>query len=167
VNHPTENRKQQQIKSKTTTQQHNNTTTHKTTTKYYRSTSMLTTRLLTSLGARRSLVPSSPLTGFFLVQHQRCSFASASSASKTSLSETLFNPTPEHAQLRSMVAEFAKTKVAAQAREFDKNAEMNKELFRELGNLGLLGITIPEKDGGTQLFLHFLLLVVFSIENKC
>ena len=60
----------------------------------------------------------------------------------------LLNPTEEHAQLREMVARFAKEKVEPQAREADVNADFNVELFRELGELGVMGITVPSEHGG-------------------
>jgi isovaleryl-CoA dehydrogenase len=65
--------------------------------------------------------------------------------------DALFNPTEEHRMLRDMVAEFARNEVAPQAEEQDKLGHMNVPLFRKLGELGLLGITIPEEDGGAGL----------------
>jgi isovaleryl-CoA dehydrogenase len=63
-------------------------------------------------------------------------------------SAALFNPTEEHEMLRQMVAEFSRTKVDPQAAKHDELGELNVELFRELGDLGLLGITVPEEHGG-------------------
>lgn len=63
-------------------------------------------------------------------------------------SDALFNPTDEHRMLRQTVAEFARREVALQAAEFDEKGELNVELFRKLGELELLGITIPAEDGG-------------------
>lgn len=63
-------------------------------------------------------------------------------------SDALFNPTEEHAMLREMVANFAKREVDPQAAEHDVKGELNVELFRKLGDLGLLGITVPEEGGG-------------------
>jgi len=60
----------------------------------------------------------------------------------------LFNPTEEHAMLRDMVAEFAAAEVEPQAEHQDKVGALNIPLFRQLGDLGLLGITVPEADGG-------------------
>jgi isovaleryl-CoA dehydrogenase len=60
----------------------------------------------------------------------------------------LLNPTPEHEQLREMVARFAKDEVAPQARQYDLSGEANHKLFRRMGELGLLGITVPAEDGG-------------------
>ncbi len=63
-------------------------------------------------------------------------------------SDALFNPTEEHLMLRKMVAEFARREVEPQAAEYDEKGELNVELFRKLGELGLLGITVSEDDGG-------------------
>jgi isovaleryl-CoA dehydrogenase len=60
----------------------------------------------------------------------------------------LFDPTEEHAMLRSLVADFTRNEVEPQAALYDERGVLNVELFRKLGDLGLLGITIPAEDGG-------------------
>ncbi len=60
----------------------------------------------------------------------------------------LFAPTEEHQMLREMVSDFTSSEVEPQAAEFDEKAKLNEPLFRQLGDLGLLGITIPEEHGG-------------------
>ena len=65
--------------------------------------------------------------------------------------DELFNPTDEHRMLREMVAEFGRREVEPQAAEFDERGELNVPLFRKLGELGLLGITVPEDAGGAGL----------------
>ncbi|MCX4244784.1 acyl-CoA dehydrogenase family protein [Paraliomyxa miuraensis] len=62
--------------------------------------------------------------------------------------ERLFNPTEEHALLRQTVAELARREVEPQAAEHDAKGQLNVALFRKLGEMGLLGITIPEDAGG-------------------
>jgi isovaleryl-CoA dehydrogenase len=62
--------------------------------------------------------------------------------------ERLFNPTEEHALLRKTVAEFARREVDPQAAEHDVLGRLNVGLFRRLGELGLLGITVPVDDDG-------------------
>ena len=62
--------------------------------------------------------------------------------------QRLFNPTEEHALLRKTVAEFARREVDPQAAEHDALGRLNVGLFRRLGELGLLGITIPAEDDG-------------------
>ena len=60
----------------------------------------------------------------------------------------LFSPSDEHSMLRQMVAEFTNDHVEPQAEEFDQKECLNTELFKSLGDLGLLGITIPAEAGG-------------------
>ena len=60
----------------------------------------------------------------------------------------LYNPTEEHAMLRETLQSFVKSEVEPQAHEHDKKEIFNINLFRELGQLGLLGITVPEAYGG-------------------
>jgi isovaleryl-CoA dehydrogenase len=60
----------------------------------------------------------------------------------------LWNPSDEHRMLREMVADFARREVEPQAEEFDRTHTLNRPLFSRLGDLGLLGITIPAEDGG-------------------
>lgn len=62
--------------------------------------------------------------------------------------DRLFHPTDEHRMLRETVAEFARREVEPQAAEFDEKGVLNVPLFRKLGDLGLLGITVPEDAGG-------------------
>jgi isovaleryl-CoA dehydrogenase len=66
-------------------------------------------------------------------------------------SDLLFNPSETHRMLRQMVADFAASEVDPQAAEHDARGVLNLPLFRRLGELGLLGITIPEEDGGAGL----------------
>lgn len=61
----------------------------------------------------------------------------------------LFNPTEEHALLRKTVRDFTREQVEPQALEYDKQERFNLPLFRQLGNLGLLGITVPADYGGS------------------
>ena len=63
----------------------------------------------------------------------------------------LANPSEEHQMLREMIRDFTQEFVEPQAHEYDKNEQFNIELFRELGELGLLGITVPEEYGGSGL----------------
>jgi isovaleryl-CoA dehydrogenase len=60
----------------------------------------------------------------------------------------LFNPTDEHAALRRMVRDFSEREVDPQAAEHDRAERFNLPLFRRLGELGLLGITVPAEYGG-------------------
>ncbi len=61
----------------------------------------------------------------------------------------LYNPTEEHKMLRDTVKQFVKNEIEPQALEHDRDEKFNLPLFRKLGQMGLLGITVPEKFGGS------------------
>ncbi|MEE2837182.1 MAG: acyl-CoA dehydrogenase family protein [Myxococcota bacterium] len=61
----------------------------------------------------------------------------------------LFNPTEDHLALRQMVRQFTEAEVDPQAEEYDRNEAFNVPLFRQLGELGLLGVTVDEAFGGS------------------
>ncbi|MEY4616411.1 MAG: hypothetical protein RJB66_1371 [Pseudomonadota bacterium] len=61
----------------------------------------------------------------------------------------LFQPTEEHQMLRETLRQFVKDEVEPQAHEYDRKELFNLPLFRKLGELGLLGITVPEAYGGS------------------
>lgn len=63
----------------------------------------------------------------------------------------LLNPTDEHKMLREAVRSFVSAEVEPQALEYDRAEKFNLPLFRKLGDLGLLGITVPEKYAGSGL----------------
>ncbi|MCB9727943.1 MAG: acyl-CoA dehydrogenase family protein [Deltaproteobacteria bacterium] len=60
----------------------------------------------------------------------------------------LFDPSDEHRALREMVRSFVQREVDPQAAEHDRAERFNAPLFRKLGPLGLLGITVDERFGG-------------------
>ncbi len=60
-------------------------------------------------------------------------------------------PTPEHALLAETLRNFVEREVEAQAAEHDRNETFNFGLFKRAGELGLLGITIPESYGGSAM----------------
>lgn len=81
--------------------------------------------------------------------HSAVRFQSAT-ASPTSIAEfQLFNPTEEHASLRTMLREFVEKEVDPQALAHNRAEKFNVDLFRKLGDLGLLGITVETEFGGS------------------
>ena len=57
----------------------------------------------------------------------------------------------EHELLRQTMRQFVATRVEPQAMAHDESATLNAGLLRELGTQGLIGVTIPEADGGAGL----------------
>jgi isovaleryl-CoA dehydrogenase len=63
----------------------------------------------------------------------------------------LFAPTPEHALLAETLREFVQREVEPQAALHDRDETFNHALFRRAGEIGLLGLTLPEQYGGAGL----------------
>jgi short/branched chain acyl-CoA dehydrogenase len=59
-----------------------------------------------------------------------------------------FDLSPEHELVRSTVRAFAEERVAPVAEELDREHRFPYELVRELAELGLMGMPIPEEYGG-------------------
>lgn len=51
--------------------------------------------------------------------------------------------------LRDMIQSFAANEIAPRAAEIDRINEFPADLWKKFGDLGLLGMTVPEEDGGT------------------
>ena len=58
---------------------------------------------------------------------------------------------PEHALLRDTVREFMTTEVAPVIDEHERERRFPNEIVRRIGELGWLGIPIPEDEGGAGL----------------
>ena len=61
------------------------------------------------------------------------------------------NPSEEHLMLREMVRDWTQEYVEPQALEYDREEKFNLPLLREMGEMGLLGISAPEEYGGAGL----------------
>ncbi|MEE8478894.1 MAG: acyl-CoA dehydrogenase family protein [Candidatus Neomarinimicrobiota bacterium] len=62
------------------------------------------------------------------------------------------NFTEEHKEIELMIKEFATDRIGENAKEINKfNKDLNLSLLREMGELGLLGIDVPEKYGGMEM----------------
>src|SRR5271154_3964759 len=53
--------------------------------------------------------------------------------------------------LRSTVQQFASAEISPRASEIDASNQFPPDLWRKMGNLGLLGITVEEEYGGTNM----------------
>ncbi|MFW9780462.1 MAG: acyl-CoA dehydrogenase family protein [Candidatus Heimdallarchaeota archaeon] len=71
-----------------------------------------------------------------------------------------FDIPEECRMIRESVRKFAEKEIAPVASELDQKEEFSPELTKKMGELGLLGITIPEKYGGSELsYLAYIIAV--------
>jgi alkylation response protein AidB-like acyl-CoA dehydrogenase len=61
-----------------------------------------------------------------------------------------FELNEDHVMMRKMVRDFAETEAGPGAEERDENEEFPMELWKQCGELGLAGITLPEEYGGVD-----------------
>src|SRR4030095_11958293 len=54
-------------------------------------------------------------------------------------------------EVRTQVRRFARERIAPRAEEIDRSNEFPRDLWPELGDAGLLGVTVPERWGGANL----------------
>ncbi len=75
--------------------------------------------------------------------------------SPSSLARTLsgmsFSLTDEQEAIRRMVREFAESEIAPHVMEWDEAQTFPREAMRQLGDLGMLGVLVPEEYGGAGL----------------
>ena len=60
-----------------------------------------------------------------------------------------FRPTEEHHMIRRMVREFAEKEIAPRAEEIDETDRFPDDIFRRMGELGIIGLPFPEEYGGS------------------
>jgi len=66
------------------------------------------------------------------------------------MSKTIYEK-ESHQQLRNRVRDFAEKEISPVARELDDKEEFSPELTRRMGEIGLFGISIPERYGGANM----------------
>lgn len=62
-----------------------------------------------------------------------------------------FELSQDQQAIRDMVRDFARREIAPNALEWDENQHFPRDLFARLGELGMLGVVIPEASGGAGL----------------
>ena len=79
----------------------------------------------------------------------------------------LFKLTDEQLMIQNMVREFSRKVVAATASERDKTKEFAAENFRQMGDLGLMGMMIPQRYGGESADAISYVLALSEIAYSC
>jgi len=71
-----------------------------------------------------------------------------------------FDLTDDQISIRDMVRDLARREIAPHSLEWDEAQHFPRELFRQLGELGLLGVIIPDEYGGAGLgYVEYVLVL--------
>jgi butyryl-CoA dehydrogenase len=79
----------------------------------------------------------------------------------------LFKLTDEQLMIQNMVREFSRKVIAATASERDRTKAFPAENFRQMGDLGLMGMMIPESYGGEEADAVSYVLALSEIAYSC
>jgi alkylation response protein AidB-like acyl-CoA dehydrogenase len=77
---------------------------------------------------------------------------------------SLFPFTSEHEMIRKAARDFAQKEIAPIAAEFDESGEFPMQTIRKMGEMGLMGIEVPEEYGGAGMDT---LAYVLALEEIC
>jgi alkylation response protein AidB-like acyl-CoA dehydrogenase len=68
--------------------------------------------------------------------------------------------TPEQIEIRDLARDFAAGEIRTRAGHWDEHRRLDEDIFAKLGELGFLGMLVPEEHGGLELDLTTYLLVL-------
>jgi len=85
----------------------------------------------------------------FILRNAKSAIKNNRYISNVSMIKMPFNK--EHYSLKNMVKEFVLKEVEPQANEYNRKEKFNKDLFKRLGDIGLLGLTADTNYGGLGL----------------
>nr|WP_255466238.1 acyl-CoA dehydrogenase [Pedobacter sp. SYP-B3415] len=78
-----------------------------------------------------------------------------------------FSETENQIQIRQMVRDFAEKHIRPHVMEWDEAQVFPVELFKEMGQLGLMGVLVPEEYGGSGLGYHEYVDVIVEVARVC
>ncbi|QRF24467.1 acyl-CoA dehydrogenase [Alicyclobacillus sp. TC] len=78
-----------------------------------------------------------------------------------------FEFTSEQQEIRKMVRDFAREVILPKAAEIDEKDEFPREIIRQMGNLGMMGLPIPEEWGGVGADFVSYILAIEEISYAC
>src|ERR671930_16801 len=78
-----------------------------------------------------------------------------------------FDLTDEQAAIQAMAREFAEGEIRPVASEIDREARFPHETVKRMGELGLMGITVPEAWGGSGADTVAYVLALEEIAKAC
>lgn len=78
-----------------------------------------------------------------------------------------FELSEDHLAVQDVARSFAEKKLKPRAEEFDSESRMDMDLVREMGELGLLGIFLPEQYGGGGMDALSYMITVEELSKGC
>ena len=78
-----------------------------------------------------------------------------------------FDLTEEQTMIRDMTREFAEKELIPRAGKFDRQESIDPDVLKQIAELGLFGLTIPEEYGGAGMGNVSLALVLFELNRAC
>ncbi len=78
-----------------------------------------------------------------------------------------FELTEDQLAVRDVARGFAEKKLKPRAEEFDAESKMDTGLIKEMGELGLLGIALPEEHGGGGMDTVSYMITVEELSRGC
>ncbi|MGX5818619.1 acyl-CoA dehydrogenase family protein [Chitinophaga lutea] len=78
-----------------------------------------------------------------------------------------FQPTDMQLQIAQMVKDFGKTHIKPYALQWDETQEFPVDLFRKMGELGLMGVLVPEQYGGSGMGYLEYVTVISEVAKYC
>ena len=78
-----------------------------------------------------------------------------------------FAPTELQSQIADMIKDFADKNIRPKMMEWDETQEFPIEVFKKLGELGLMGVLIPTEYGGSGMTYMEYITVVSEIAKVC
>ncbi len=78
-----------------------------------------------------------------------------------------FKPTENQIQIADMIRDFANKHIRPKMMEWDESQKFPKELFHQMGELGLMGVLVPAEYGGSGLSYFEYVTVISEISKVC
>jgi alkylation response protein AidB-like acyl-CoA dehydrogenase len=78
-----------------------------------------------------------------------------------------FNHTENQNLVRSTIAEFAKKEILPNVMKWDESQEFPRHIFKQLGELGFMGMLIPEEYGGAGMGYDEYIVAIEELSKVC
>ncbi|MGB1636392.1 MAG: acyl-CoA dehydrogenase family protein, partial [Flavobacteriales bacterium] len=75
--------------------------------------------------------------------------------------------TPDQQLMRDSIRDFAKSEILPHRMEWDESQHFPRELFRSMGELGLMGMLVPEEFGGAGLTYYEYKMAIEEVAKVC